>query len=218
MFPLPSVAVNTTVFAPTLAHVNVNGVAAIETEQLSEEPPSTSAATIPAFPEASNCTVMFWHTATGPTLSSTVTVAVQVDTFPFISPTESVTVLAPISVQFIAAGFTNMPLMPQASEDPLSTSPGTIIYVPAALNCTVAFWHRAVGSTLSSTVTVALQLSVFPLPSVAVSTTVLAPTLAHVKPNGVAEILTEQLSDEPLSTSAATMLALPVASNCTAIF
>ena len=70
-----------------------------------------------------------------------------------------------------------------------------------------------VGSILSSIVTVLVQLSVLPLGSVAVSVTVLVPVLAHVNDVGVALSVTEQLSFEPLSTSAATMEAFPDASN-----
>ena len=75
----------------------------------------------------------------------------------------------------------------------------------------------AVGSSTSSIVTVTLQLSEFPLGSVAVRTTLFVPALAQVKESGEADSATEQLSLLPLSTSAATMEALPDASNSTVI-
>ena len=62
-------------------------------------------------------------------------------------------------------------------------------------------------------VTVAVQSSVFPLGSVAVSVTVFAPTFEQSNESGVAESETEQLSFEPLSTSFAVILALPEASS-----
>ena len=62
-------------------------------------------------------------------------------------------------------------------------------------------------------VTVALHVAVFPLPSVAVRTTVLAPVLEQLNAKGVADSDKEQLSEEPLSTSPAVIDALPVASN-----
>ena len=70
----------------------------------------------------------------------------------------------------------------------------------------------AVGLTVSRTVTVDVQLPVFELGSVAVSVTVFAPVFAQVNASGVAERLTEQLSLEPLSTSAAVILAFPAPS------
>ena len=147
------------------------------------------------------------------TLSSTVTVALQVETLPFTSVTVSVTVFAPISEQVNAFGDTTRDATAQLSELPLSTSVAEIVAFPEASNCTVMFWQSAVGATLSSTVTVELHEAVFPLPSVAVRTTVFAPTLAHVNASGVAAKVNEQLSEEPLSTSAATILAFPEASN-----
>ena len=67
---------------------------------------------------------------------------------------------------------------------------------------------------LSSTVTVAVQVSVLPFESVTVSVTVLSPKSAQVKLviSKVIEAI-EQSSDEPLSISAAVIVTLPVASN-----
>ena len=66
---------------------------------------------------------------------------------------------------------------------------------------------------LSSTVTIAVHTAVLPLASVTVSVTVLAPKSAAVKEVISADKVNVQLSEEPLSRSAATILALPVASN-----
>ena len=71
----------------------------------------------------------------------------------------------------------------------------------------------AVGSMLSSIVTVLVQLSSLPLGSVTVKVTVFAPVFEQSNVNGVADKVTEQLSLLPLSTSAATMVALPEASS-----
>ena len=67
-------------------------------------------------------------------------------------------------------------------------------------------------------VTVAVQLSVFPLGSVAVSVTVFAPAFEQLKDKGVAVRTTEQLSLEPLSTEDAVIVAFPPASSCTVMF
>ncbi len=75
-------------------------------------------------------------------------------------------------------------------------------------------WQTAIGGTLSSTVTVAEHVEIFPFTSVTVSVTVLAPTLAHVNVFGdTAMLAIAQLSVLPPSTSAATIEAFPEASN-----
>ena len=71
-----------------------------------------------------------------------------------------------------------------------------------------------VGAVPSSTVTVALQVAVLPLWSVTVSVTVLAPRCVQSKAVcDAARVATEQLSELPLSMSAAVMVALPKASS-----
>ena len=66
----------------------------------------------------------------------------------------------------------------------------------------------------SSTVTIAEQVDTFPLLSVTVSVTVLAPTFAQVNELGATDILAiPQASDEPLSICAAVIEALPDASS-----
>ena len=59
----------------------------------------TAAAVVLPLPVLSNCTVTFWHTATGATKSCTVTVAEQVAVLLFTSVTVSVTVLLPTLAQ-----------------------------------------------------------------------------------------------------------------------
>ena len=51
---------------PILEHVNELGVTDNDAIPISSvEPPSTSGAVIDTLPDASNCTVIFWQTATG---------------------------------------------------------------------------------------------------------------------------------------------------------
>ena len=59
--------------------------------QLSEEPPSISAAMMLALPLASSCTVTGWQMTIGAMLSWTVTVVEQVLTLPLLSVTVKVT-------------------------------------------------------------------------------------------------------------------------------
>ena len=59
----------------------------------------TAAAVVLAVPSAFNCTVTFWHAATGATKSCTVTVAVQFEVLLLTSRTVSVTVLLPTLAQ-----------------------------------------------------------------------------------------------------------------------
>jgi hypothetical protein len=90
--------------------------------------------------------------------------------------------------------------MPQASEDPLLTCAAVMDALPAALSWMVMFWHCATGAVLSITFTVALQVAMFPLPSVTVKTTIFVPTLEHVNEFGDTVIDAKlQLSVEPLS-------------------
>ena len=65
-------------------------------------------------------------------MSSTVTVAVQVDTFPLLSVTVKVTVLAPTFEQSKAVLSNAKLAIPQASLEPLSISPATILAAPLA--------------------------------------------------------------------------------------
>ena len=77
------------------------------------------------------------------------------------------------------------------------------------------FWHTAVGATLSSTITVEVQVELFPLTSVTVSVTVFGPTSAQVKLFGLTDILAiPQLSVLPASIRAGSKVAWPFASNC----
>ncbi len=100
LLPFTSVTVSVTVLGPTLAQVNVVGVADSEAMlQLSELPLFTSAAVMATEPPPPRMTVMFWQTATGSVESATVTVLVQVLLLPFTSVTVRVTGLAPTLAQ-----------------------------------------------------------------------------------------------------------------------
>src|SRR2546428_4456917 len=75
------------------------------------------------------------------------------------------------------------------------------------------------GGVTSCTVTVASALALLALPSVAVSLTVFGPRLAQVKALlSMLRLIGPQASVVPPSTSAATMVAWPVASRFTSIF
>jgi len=108
--------------------------------------------------------------------------------------------------------------IPQASPDPLSISVPTIVTVPEASNCTVMGWQIAVGGVMSWTVTMAVQVLIFPLISVTVNTTLFGPTLLQVKAVGEAMTdCTPHASFEPLSISAPVIEALPAAFSCIVI-
>ena len=168
-----------------------------------------------ALPLASNCTVMFWHTAIGATLSSTVTTAVQLEVLPLASVTVSTTLLAPTLEQSKLETSMVVEAIPQASLEPPSTSAAVMEALPLASNCTVMFWHTAVGAILSSTITVDVQLALLPFTSVTVRVTVFGPISAQVKFSGLTEILAiPQLSELPPSISAALRIACPLESSC----
>ena len=142
-----------------------------------------------------------------------VTSAVQVEMFPLASVTVRVTVLAPRSAQVNELGLGAKVNPPQLSVDPPSISVDTMVALPEASSCTVISVQTALGSMSSSTVTVDVQVDVFPLGSVAIKVTVFAPTSVQENASGVAESETEQLSADPLSTSFAVMETFPEASN-----
>ena len=210
-FPLLSVTVNVTVLDPTFEQSKLFGETASEAmPQASDEPLSMSAAVIEPFPLLSNWTVTFWQTATGATLSSTVTVAVQVEALPPTSVTVSVTVFAPTLEQEKLFGETASEAIPQASDEPLSMSEAVIEPLPVLSNCTVTFWHTTAGATVSSIVTFAVQVETLPLLSVTVSVAVLDPAFAQLKVEGETDKeAMPQASFEPLSMSDAAMVALP---------
>ena len=217
-FPFTSVTVKVTVLVPTSAQVNILGDATkVSIPQASVLPPSISAPVMVAIPLTSNCTVISWQIAVGATLSSTVTVAVHVLELPFTSVTVKVTVFGPTSAQVNELGLTESDAIPQASVEPPSTSAAVMDALPVASSCTVISWQIAVGATLSSTVTLAVQVAVFPPSSVTVSVTTLTPTSAQVNVFGLAAKVILQLSVEPPSISAPVILAWPLASNCTVI-
>ena len=89
-----------------------------------------------------------------------------------------------------------------------------IVAFPAASKATVKSLQVTVGATLSSIVTTATHDELFPAASSTVSVTLFGPTLGQVKAETSIEVaVTAQLSVDALSTSAATIVALPEASN-----
>lgn len=205
---------------PTLAHVNEFGeTVMLKIPHASDEPLFTWAAVIVAFPEAFRLTDMFWQRATGGTLSTTVTVDVQVETFPLLSVTVNVTMFDPILAQVNVVGEIESDAIPHASFDPLLTCVAVIEVVPEAFSGTVIFLQSAVGGTLSTTVTVAVQVETFPLLSVTVNVTVFEPILAHVNVDGETESeAIPQASFDPLFTCAAVIEAVPAAFRFTVTF
>ena len=184
--------------------------------QLSLDPLFTSWGVIINCPLAPNENVLFLAIATGLIVSTTVTVAVAVETLPLTSVTVKVTVLAPVLAQVKEVLLNAYVAIPQLSVDPLLIWAGVIVAVPFAPNCTVIFCVNTVGLIVSCTVTVAFAVATFPLISVTVKVTVLAPTLAQVNEELLNEsVAIPQLSVEPLSIWAGVIVAWPFAFNWT---
>ena len=157
-------------------------------------------------------------------MSSTVTVAEQVVAFPIASVTVKTTELVPRSPQAKVEGDTDKERLPegvQLSVEPLLICPAVIEAVPLALSWTVIFWQLASGGTVSSTVTLDMQVEVFPLPSVTVIATMLLPRLLQLNVEGETEKPrlppAVQLSVEPLFTIFPVMEAVPDPFNWTVI-
>src|SRR5690606_35278425 len=109
--------------------------------------------------------------------------------------------------------------MPQESDDPLSMSVAVILVFPVTSSWIVMLLVTTTGAVMSSTVTIAVALSVLPLTSVTVRVTALSPTCEQSKSYWFSVIdAIPQEADEPLLISAAVMLAFPVASSWMLIF
>src|SRR5207245_10749226 len=144
-----------------------------------------AAGVVVGWPATSSWIVRSWHTATGATESTTVTVAVQVALLPFASVTVRVTAFVPTLLQSKLVLLRLRLAMPQPSLLPLFTSAGTIVAWPAALSWMVISLQKAVGGVESDTVTVCWQEFVQPvfdtvtvrvkLPGAAASTVIAAP-------------------------------------------
>src|SRR6056297_3136766 len=166
LFPLLSVTVRLTVFGPRSAVVKLLTSRLNEAiPQLSEDPPSTKEGSMEIAPSTKE-TAMSWQMAIGSTLSSTVTVAEQVEAFPLTSVTVSVTAFAPTSEQSKSETSRPKEAIPQLSEEPLSISSAATEALPIASSCRIMSWQMAIGSILSSTVTLVEQVEAFPLTSV----------------------------------------------------
>ena len=135
-----SATVNVTLFVPISAQVNdvMLGVK-LDTPQLSLEPPSISDPVMVAFPDPSKNTVMFWHTAVGLVVSTTVTMAVHVELFAFASVTVNVTLFVPISAQVNDVMLGVKLDTPQLSLEPPSISDPVMVAFPAPSKNTVMF-------------------------------------------------------------------------------
>ena len=181
-FPLLSVTVKVTVFSPTSEQVKlVTSVSKVSPPQESEDPLFTASSVMVAFPVASNCTLMFFVTTVGATLSCTVTIAVFEATFLLLSVTVKVTVFSPTSKQVKLVTSVSKVREPQMSEEPLFTASSAMVALPEASSSTLIFLVITVGAIFSRTVIVAVSEELFALLSVTVKVTVFSPTSAHVK-------------------------------------
>ena len=151
----------------------------------------------------------------GLSLSSTVTVALQVDESPLLPLIVSVTVFVPKSPQLKELLLIPLLAIPQLSLEPPSTSATISVALPDPFKTSVFGWQVAIGGVLSLTVTVEVHASVVPAGSVTVSVTVFPPMSPQSKAVMSADSVTEQLSVLPPSISAAVIVAFPAASRLT---
>ncbi len=145
-------------------------------------PPSIKLGVNVAIPVTSSGKVISVQTAVGGLSSTTVTMAVSLLEFPEPSVTVIVTKTGlPVSEQSKLLGLTVIEAIPQLSAELLSTSPPTIVASPVAFRNTVMSIAFATGGVVSTMVTSAKQLALFPLLSVTVKVTELAPRSLQVK-------------------------------------
>ena len=148
--------------------------------QLSVLPLLTCATLSVACPALFKKIVGFLHLAIGADTSFMVTLAVQVAMFPPTSVALSVTVFMPMLAQLKRLGV-SVNVMEQLSVEPLLTADVVTVTVPFTPKLAMTSLHFATGRVTSLTVTVAVQVEVFPLPSLTVRVTRFAPTLLQVK-------------------------------------
>src|SRR5690606_5375684 len=204
--PFKSVTVRVTVFGPTsLQSKSVISIVVIAIPQASVLPFSISATVMLAIPLTSSWMVKgAAQFATGGTLSSTVTMVVQVEVFPFTSITVRVTVFGPTSLQSKSVMSIDVLAIPQASVLPFSISATVMLAIPFVSSWIVnGAVQLATGGTLSSTVTMVVQVEVFPFTSITVRVTVFGPTSLQSKSViSMLVLATPQLSVLPFSISA----------------
>ncbi len=140
----------------------------------------------------------------------------QVLALPFTSMTIRVTTFGPISEQSKLSSLSTRLEIPQAPAEPPSTSAGKRLASPLASNWMVTSWQRAVGTTLSSIVIWAVQLSVLPLTSVTVRVTICVPTSSQSKTFPLrVKSPRPQASSDPAFTSSGVSCPAPEPSSCT---
>ena len=145
-------------------------------------------------------------------------VASHVEMLPFTSVTVIVTVFVPTSVQSKFVSLSVMVSIPQLSLELLFTSATEIDPLPDPSSVTVTLLQLAIGAKSSTIVTVAVHVDEFELESVTVKDTVFAPTFEQSNEVVLAaNVIVPQLSLDPPSMSAATIVALPLASRLTVI-
>ena len=109
------------------------------TPQLSDEPLFTCEIVTLAVPTAFRNTVRFWQIAVGLVESVTVTMELQVDVFPELSVTVSLTEFVPVFAQEKEVIFNDMLMLPQLSILPLLMKAEVIVAEPVAPRKTLRF-------------------------------------------------------------------------------
>src|SRR5690606_18289005 len=150
----------------------------------------------------------------GAVVSLMITFCVCVLSFPFSSSNVQVITVVPCAVIGKVASFVTVTVPLQ-----LSVAVGGVTSLSRTSHCAVISSKVAasgVGAKLSSTVTVASQVSMTPWLSVTVSVTVFSPMSSQSKSVMLMlSVTVPSSSEEPLSISSAVMLAVPFSSNST---
>ena len=217
VLPLTSVTSSVTEFVPISLQLKLEGDTLIEPiPQASEEPLSIISAVILTFPFSSKFTETSCVTTVGFVLSKTVTISIAVVTFPALSVAVHVTSVLP-NGNIVGA------LLTKDATEQLSVAIGvskvTFVAVQPVSIVTVTFAGVVIlGDSSSNTVTFAVAELELPLASVTVNNTGFVPIELQLKLVGSTTIdAIPQASKEPLSISAAVILAFPVASMVTEI-
>src|SRR5690606_10623171 len=162
------VTVRVTVFAPVIEQSKDEISRVIEAmPQLSVEPLSTSAPVIVAIPvTGSRSTVISWQTATGASLSTTVTIKLQVTVLPSLSVTESSTIVSPTGKVLPLAGVAiiSPEMIPSSTSKATPAKFATAPQVPTAVLIVISAGQAMVGALPTTVINAILRQKEFKEP------------------------------------------------------
>ena len=174
VFPLASVAVQTTVVTPLAKALPLAGTHTMPSPGQLSVDVAENVTLLVHTPALVDTDTLPGHNATGASVSLTVTVNTQMFVFPVASVAVQTTVVTPLAKALPLAG-THTMLSPAQLSVEVAENVTLLAHEPRLVLTERLAGHVATGASVSLTVTVNAQIFVFPVASVAVQTTVVTP-------------------------------------------